>query len=71
MFSRIRRKINKRMVGAFIVLIGFLALLCMAGADDVAVSQGVHGAILPLLLKGAFCLAMMAIGAKMIGGEEQ
>lgn len=65
MFSRLKKK-----AGLLMVTIGFLALLCMAGADDIATAQGVHGAILPLLLKGAFCLAMMAIGAKMIGGED-
>lgn len=65
MFSRLKKK-----AGLLMVAIGFVALLCIAGADDVATAQGVHGAILPVLLKGAFCLVMMAIGAKMIGGEE-
>lgn len=66
MFSRLKKK-----AGLLMVAIGFAALLCIAGADDVATAQGVHGAILPVLLKGAFCLVMMAIGAKMIGGEER
>ena len=64
MFSRLRKKI-----GAVLVLVGFVALIGMAGADDVAVANGVHSPMLPLLLKGILFLTMMAGGAVLIGGE--
>jgi hypothetical protein len=61
MFSR--REL-KRTIGAVIVLIGFGLLIGIAGSDDIG-----HGAILPLMLKGIGCLAVMGVGAKMVGGE--
>ena len=64
MFSRLRKKI-----GVALVLVGFVALIGMAGADDVAVANGVHSPMLPLLLKGILFLAMMGTGAVLIGGE--
>lgn len=64
MFSRLRKKI-----GAVLVLVGFVALIGMAGADDVAVANGVHSSIVPLILKGILFLAMMGTGAVLIGGE--
>lgn len=64
MFSRLRKKI-----GAVLVLVGFVALIGMAGADDVAVVNGVHSPIVPLILKGVLFLAMMGTGAVLIGGE--
>lgn len=64
MFSRLRKKI-----GAVLVLVGFVALIGMAGADDVAVANGVHSSIVPLILKGILFLAMMGTGAVLIGGD--
>lgn len=64
MFSRLRKKI-----GVALVLVGFVALIGMAGADDVAVANGVHSPMLPLLLKGILFLAMMGTGAVLLGGE--
>ena len=60
---------HKRKIGAALVLIGIVALIGMAGTDDVAVLNGVHSPILPLLLKGLLFLSMMATGAVLIGGE--
>lgn len=65
MLSRIRREINKRTIGAVIVLIGFMALIGVAGTSDIG-----HISMFPLMLKGIGCLVVMAIGAKMIGGDE-
>lgn len=64
MFSRLRKKI-----GAVLVLVGFVALIGMAGADDVAVAGGVHSPIVPLILKGILFLGMMGTGAVLLGGE--
>ena len=63
MFISIRRKI-----GSLLSFIGFTLLLSMAGADDVAVMEGAHGPMLPLVLKGILFLSMMAVGAVLIGG---
>ena len=65
MCSRIRREINKRTIGGVIVLIGFLGLIGTAGTSDLSLVS-----IIPLMLKGIGCLVVMAIGGKMIGGEE-
>ena len=64
MFSRLRKRI-----GAVLVLVGFIALIGMAGADDVAVANGIHSPIIPLVFKGILFLGMMAGGAVLIGGE--
>jgi succinate dehydrogenase/fumarate reductase cytochrome b subunit len=64
MFSRIRR-----ITGLMLSVIGFVFLFGMAGADDVAVMEGAHGPMLPLILKGFLYLVMMAIGAILLGGE--
>ena len=64
MFSRLRKRI-----GAVLVLVGFVALIGMAGADDVAVANGIHSPIVPLILKSVLFLSMMAGGAVLIGGE--
>lgn len=64
MFSRLRKAI-----GIGLVLVGSTLLIGMAGADDVAVMQGVHNPFLPLLLKGILYLSMMAAGAILIGGD--
>ena len=63
MFISIRRKI-----GSLLSFIGFSLLLGMAGADDVAVLEGAHSPMLPLVLKGILFLSMMAVGAILIGG---
>jgi len=59
----------KKKIGAFLFFIGSILLLGMAGADDVALLEGAHGPMLPLVLKGILFLGMMAIGAVLIGGE--
>ena len=64
MFSRLRKRI-----GAVLILVGFIALIGMAGADDVAVANGIHSPIIPLILKGILFLGMMTGGAVLIGGE--
>jgi len=66
MFSRF---ISKKRIGGGLVLFGMAALIGMAGTDDVAVANGVHSPIVPLILKGILFLAMMAVGAVLIGGE--
>lgn len=58
----------KRKIGSLLSFIGFSLLLGMAGADDVAVLEGAHGPMLPLVLKGILFLSMMAVGAVLIGG---
>lgn len=55
-------------IGSGLVLVGFILLIGMAGADDVAVQEGVHNSIIPLLLKGILFLGMMGAGAVLIGG---
>ena len=66
MFSRF---ISKKRIGGGLVLFGMTALIGMAGTDDVDVSNGVHSPIVPLILKGILFLAMMAVGAVLVGGE--
>lgn len=68
MLSRIIRGINKKRIGAVLVGISSVLLIGMAGADDISALQGVHTPILPLLLKGIGCLAMMTLGVVLIGG---
>lgn len=63
MFIRFRKQI-----GGILAIAGFFFLLGMAGTDDVAVLNGVHAPIIPLLLKGILFLAMMGTGAVLIGG---
>lgn len=58
----------KKHLGRGLLFLGFILLIGMAGADDVAVLEGVHAPILPLLLKGILFLAMMGTGAVLIGG---
>lgn len=58
----------KKTIGGILAFAGFFLLLGMAGTDDVAVLDGVHAPILPLLLKGILFLAMMGTGAVLIGG---
>lgn len=58
----------KKTIGGILAIAGFFLLLGMAGTDDVAVLNGVHAPILPLLLKGILFLAMMGTGAVLIGG---
>lgn len=65
MFSRF---ISKKRIGGGLVLFGMAALIGMAGTDDVAVANGVHSPIVPLILKGILFLAMMAVGAVLVGG---
>ena len=59
----------RKQIGGILAIAGFFLLLGMAGTDDVAVLNGVHSPILPLLLKGLLFLSMMATGAVLIGGE--
>lgn len=59
----------KKQLGGILAIAGFFLLLGMAGTDDVAVLNGVHSPMLPLLLKGLLFLSMMATGAVLIGGE--
>lgn len=66
MFSRL---INRKRIGGGLVLFGLIALISMAGADDIAMTEGIHNPILPLLLKGILFLGMMAVGAVLVGGE--
>lgn len=65
MFSRF---ISKKRIGGGLVLFGMTALIGMAGTDDVAVANGVHSPIVPLILKGILFLTMMAVGAVLVGG---
>lgn len=58
----------KKQIGGILAIAGFFLLLGMAGTDDVAVLNGVHAPIIPLLLKGILFLSMMATGAVLIGG---
>ena len=58
----------KKHLGCGLLLLGFIFLIGMAGADDVTVLNGVHAPIVPLLLKGILFLAMMGTGAVLIGG---
>ena len=58
----------RKQIGGILAFAGFFLLLGMAGTDDVAVLNGVHAPILPLLLKGILFLAMMGTGAVLIGG---
>lgn len=66
MFSRF---ISKKRIGGGLVLFGMTALIGMAGTDDAAVANGVHSPIVPLILKGILFLAMMAVGAVLVGGD--
>lgn len=61
----------KKHLGCGLLLLGSILLIGMAGADDVAVLNGVHSPILPLLLKGLLFLSMMTTGAVLIGGETE
>ena len=63
------RFISKKRIGGGLVLFGMTALIGMAGTDDVAVANGVHSPIVPLILKGILFLAMMAVGAVLVGGD--
>lgn len=58
----------KKQLGGILAIAGFFLLLGMAGTDDVAVLDGDHAPIIPLLLKGILFLAMMGTGAVLIGG---
>lgn len=58
----------KKQLGGILAIAGFFLLLGMAGTDDVAVLNGVHAPIIPLLLKGILFLSMMVTGAVLIGG---
>ena len=58
----------RKQLGGILAIAGFFLLLGMAGTDDVAVLDGVHAPIIPLLLKGILFLAMMGAGAVLIGG---
>ncbi len=58
----------RKQFGGILAIAGFFLLLGMAGTDDVAVLDGVHAPIIPLLLKGILFLAMMGTGAVLIGG---
>lgn len=58
----------RKHLGCVLLLLGSILLIGMAGADDVAVLDGVHAPIIPLLLKGILFLAMMGTGAVLIGG---
>lgn len=58
----------KKHLGCGLLFLGFILLIGMAGTDDVAVLDGVHAPIIPLLLKGILFLAMMGTGAVLIGG---
>lgn len=58
----------RKQLGGILAIAGFFLLLGMAGTDDVAVLDGVHASIIPLLLKGILFLAMMGTGAVLIGG---
>lgn len=57
----------RKQIGGILAIAGFFFLLGMAGTDDVAVLNGVHAPIIPLLLKGILFLAMMGTGAVLIG----
>lgn len=61
----------KRQFGFILSITGFILLLGMAGASDVSALEGVHTPLLPLVLKGVLYLVIMAIGAKLIGGDEE
>lgn len=58
----------KKHLGCGLLFLGFILLIGMAGTDDVAVLNGVHAPILPLLLKAILFLVMMGAGAVLIGG---
>lgn len=58
----------KKQLGGILAIAGFILLLGMAGTDDVAMLDGDHAPIIPLLLKGILFLAMMGTGAVLIGG---
>lgn len=58
----------RKQLGGILAIAGFFLLLGMAGTDDVAVLDGVHAPIIPLLLKGILFLAMMGTGEVLIGG---
>ena len=58
----------RKQLGGILAIAGFILLLGMAGTDDVAVLDGDHAPIIPLLLKGILFLAMMGTGAVLIGG---
>lgn len=58
----------RKQLGGILAIAGFFLLLSMAGTDDMAVLDGVHAPIIPLLLKGILFLVMMGTGAVLIGG---
>ena len=43
----------RKQLGGILAIAGFFLLLGMAGTDDVAVLDGVHAPIIPLLLKAS------------------
>lgn len=57
------RLINRKTIGAVLVLIGFLFAIGLAGSCDVGSVP-----LLKAVLGAVGCLGMMGIGTKLIGG---
>ncbi len=66
MFSGLKKKI-----GGGLVLVGFILLIGMAGADDVTVASGIHTPMVSLIFKGILFLTMMGTGAVLLGGANE
>lgn len=62
MFSKMKR------IGLALVVVGFVALLSIAGADEV---RGVAEPFGIVIVKGLMALGVMGLGAVMIGGDAE
>lgn len=58
------KMLNRKTLGATLVLIGLFVLIGIAGTSDV----GRGGSLLSMIASGIVCLAVMGAGAKLIGG---